>query len=204
MKTKLYLIRHGETEWNKLVKIQGCIDTNLSDEGFEQAHKVAEIFKGKIDCLYSSPLKRALKTADIIGNLNNLKPTQVYNLREIHFGEWEGLTIKEISEAYPKEYYKWKHDKIDAPILGEDISTKLASLRAKKAILDIVNTNLGKNIAIIAHGGIIKAALIGLFDWPMTMYHQMLLSNTAVTSISFNENLEPTIIYMNDTTHLKL
>lgn len=202
MATTLFLVRHGETEWNALGKFQGCIDIELSEEGIFQANLLKEKVQNSFDYIYSSPLKRALDTANIICSNKNIKPKVEPNLREINFGEWEGLTSKEIEELYPENFIKWKNDELTAPICGGDLSLKLASIRASKAILKIINNHKNKTIMIVCHGGIIKAGLIGLFNWNMTMYHQIILGNTSICKLTFDDDLIPTLVTLNDTSHL--
>jgi probable phosphoglycerate mutase len=131
-----------------------------------------------------------------------IKPIVINELREINFGEWEGLTLKEISNNFPKEFSDWRNDKVEAPICGWDLSLKNASKRAKTAITEIVDKHKEKKTLIVAHGGIIKAGLIGLFEWDMTMYHKINLGNTAICEIDFDYDLNPTIIKINDTSYL--
>lgn len=202
MKTTLFLIRHGETKWNTLGKFQGCTDIDLSDEGILQANFLKERMKDSFDFIYSSPLRRASDTANIICSNTDIKPQIEPSIREINFGEWEGLTIKEIKELYPDAFQVWRTDELTGPIVGGDLSIKMASIRAKEAILKIVNRHKGQRIVIVAHGGIIKAGLIGLFDWKMTMYHQIILGNTSICKLSFNDDLNPVIASINDTSHL--
>lgn len=202
MNTTINLVRHGETEWNVLGKFQGCVDIHLSKEGILQAECLKNRFKNKFDYIYTSPLKRAVQTATIISESKNVKPIIQSEIREINFGDWEGLTKKEIQATYPKEFKKWKSDELEGPMRGGDLSLKKASIRAKKSILEIAKKHQGDNIVIVAHGGIIKAGLIGIFDWKMTMYHKIVLGNTAVCKIVFDDNFNPTIITLNDTSHL--
>ena len=202
MKTEVYLVRHGETEWNKLGKFQGCIDINLSDEGVLQAATVKEALRDKFDFMYVSPLKRAVQTATIICEDTNIKPDIEDDLREINFGKWEGLTFNQIKEQYPEEFNIWRTDEIDGAIMGGDLTLKKASERAEKAITSLVNKHKGKRIAIVAHGGIIKAGLIGLFGWKMTMYHRFYIGNTAITHLEFEDNHSPILITLNDMNHV--
>ncbi|MDS0527548.1 histidine phosphatase family protein [Clostridium sp. SHJSY1] len=202
MKTTLFLVRHGETKWNALGKFQGCTDIDLSDEGIIQANFLKERVENSFDFIYSSPLKRANDTANIICSNTEPKPVIEPAIREINFGEWEGLTLKEIVALYPENFKVWRTDELTAPICGGDLSIKMASIRAKEAILKIVEAHKGKRIMIVAHGGIIKAGLIGLFNWKMTMYHQIILGNTSICKLSFNDDLKPVIVSINDTSHL--
>lgn len=202
MKTKVFLIRHGETEWNKLGKFQGCTDIELADEGIKQAQYVANKFADDFDLIYTSPLKRAMTTAEIISKNKQTEPIVLNGIREIGFGEWEGLTVKEIANNFPDEFKIWRNDKLEAPLCGGDLSIRNASDRAKLAITDVVSENKGKKLLIVAHGGIIKAALIGIFNWDMTMYHKISLGNTSISQITFDNNLNPSIVTINDTSHL--
>lgn len=202
MQTTLTLVRHGETEWNALGKFQGCKDINLSEEGILQADYLKKRFDNKFDYIYTSPLKRAMQTAEIISKSSKIKPIVELELREINFGEWEGLTIKEIESNFPEKFIEWRNDELNGPMCGGDLSLKKASIRARNAILEIVKKHQGENIVIVAHGGIIKAGLIGVFEWKMTMYHKIILGNTSVCKIIFDTNLNPKIIIINDTSHL--
>lgn len=202
MKTTVLLIRHGETEWNTLGKFQGCTDIALSKEGIKQAELLKNRLKGKFDYIYSSPLSRAFETANILSGVTDKEVIIAPEIREINFGEWEGMTVHEIAEKYPEMFKAWRTDKTESYICGGDLSINNAACRAKKCILDIVNEHKGKKIVIVAHGGIIKAGLIGIFEWDMTMYHKMLLGNTCINTLTFNEDLMPILVELNDTNHL--
>jgi probable phosphoglycerate mutase len=203
MKTTVLLIRHGETEWNTLGKFQGCTDIDLSQEGIKQAELLKNRLKGEFDYIYASPLSRALETANIIAENTDKKVVVAPEIREINFGEWEGLTVREISEKYPEIFKAWRSNKEESYICGGDSSINNAASRATKCILDIVSKHRGKKIVIVAHGGIIKAGLIGLFEWDMTMYHKIALGNTCINTITFNDDLMPALVGLNDTNHLK-
>lgn len=203
MKTTILLIRHGETEWNTLGKFQGCTDIALSEAGIKQAELLKNRLNGNFDYIYTSPLSRAFETAKILASQTNKEVTIATEIREINFGEWEGLTIHEIEKNYPEIFKAWRTDKKESYICGGDSSIHNAADRAKKCILDIVSKHKGKKIAIVAHGGIIKAGLIGVFEWDMTMYHKMALGNTCINTLTFNEELKPALVGLNDTNHLK-
>lgn len=203
MKTTLLLIRHGETAWNKELRFQGCTDIPLCEEGIQQAKLLAKRLEHKFDIIYASPLDRALKTAKILGG-DNLSPILCEDLREINFGSWEGHTLDSIRDTFPTEYHTWKKDKDVGKLMGGDNSIKDASLRGMNAVLKLVEENKGKTIAAVAHGGLIKAALIGLFGWDMTMYHNFFLGNTSITTLRFNSKGKPVLVSLNDTNHLEV
>lgn len=202
MHTELFLIRHGETQWNQAGKYQGSTDIPLSENGMKQAGYLKDHFQNRFDYLYSSPLSRALETARIIGSGSDKEPVISPAMVEINFGAWEGLTLEEIKSSYPEQFRSWQTDEINAPLMSSEKSLKSASIRAGNEILRLVETHAGSRILLIAHGGIIKAGLIGIMDWNMTMYHRFLLNNTAVTKLTFDEKKHPVIHTLNDTSHL--
>lgn len=202
MHTEILLIRHGETEWNASGRFQGSKDISLAEEGVVQAKFLKERLQNDFDIVYASPLSRAMETAEIICEGTNLNPIPEDGIKEIGFGSWEGLTIDQIRDQYPEEFNIWRTDEENAALMGGDLSLKQASLRAKEAILKIASANIGKKIIIVAHGGIIKAGLIGLFDWKMTMYHKFNLGNTAITKLVITDSLDSRLITLNDTSHL--
>ena len=202
MKTTIMLIRHGETEWNILGKFQGSTDIPLSNEGIRQAFMLKERLKSDFDYIFSSPLKRAYETAKILCDESGKQVSVAEEIREINFGEWEGLTVKGIAEKYPDIFNEWRNDKREGKFCGGDMSTLNASIRAKNCIMEIANKHKGKKIVIVAHGGIIKAGLIGIFEWDMSMYHKIALGNTCVNTITFNDDMKPALLGLNDTNHL--
>jgi broad specificity phosphatase PhoE len=204
MKTKVLLIRHGETAWNKNLRFQGHTDIPLCEEGIEQAKLASKKINGNFDIVYASPLNRAYTTASILCEHTPIAPIIYNDLKEINFGPWEGHTLDQIKELYPNDYNNWSNDPVDGFFTGGDKSLKEVSTRCKDAILDIVSNNKGKTILIVAHGGILRAGLIGLFGWDMTMYHKFFLGNTSVTTLTFNDENKPFLINLNDTSHLNL
>ncbi|KHD17078.1 histidine phosphatase family protein [Clostridium butyricum] len=202
MKTTIMLIRHGETEWNILGKFQGSTDIPLSNEGIRQAFMLKERLKSDFDYIFSSPLKRAYETAKILCDESGKQVSIAEEIREINFGKWEGLTVKGIAEKYPDIFNEWRNDKREGKFCGGDMSTLNASIRAKNCIMEIANKHKGKKIVIVAHGGIIKAGLIGIFEWDMSMYHKIALGNTCVNTITFNDDMKPALLGLNDTNHL--
>lgn len=201
MSTVVYLIRHGETEWNKIGKFQGSTDIALSKTGIEQAYLAAQVLKGKIDHIYASPLSRAKQTADIIAEPNNITAQIETDIREINFGLWEGLTFEEIRTQYPKEFLSWRNPE-EGYLMSDDLSIRNAGKRAGDAMRRLVKSHSGERIALVAHGGILKAGLINLFDWNMTMYHKFYLGNTSITKLVFKKNDSPVLATLNNTSHL--
>jgi alpha-ribazole phosphatase len=106
--TEILLIRHGETEWNVQEVFRGRIDVELNETGIRQAELLAQyLSRVKIDAIYSSPLQRALKTAEIIARYHKLKVEIAPGLMDFDFGKWQGLPHQEVKRRYKKLYAEW-------------------------------------------------------------------------------------------------
>ena len=202
MITTLLLIRHGETPWNTLGKVQGMTNIDLSENGIMQAKCLRDRLNGHFSAVYSSPLNRAYETAQILCENTSIEPIKIDDLREINYGSWEGLTFKEIARDYKTGYETWKTDEEKGTMVDGDQSIYNVSVRGRNCVLDLIKKHPGETIAIVSHGGFIKSTLIGLFGWKMTMYHHFALGNTCITTIDFTDELKPILIGINDTHHL--
>ncbi len=120
---KLYLTRHGETDWNLAARIQGSTDIELNATGIRQAEELAAaLIREQIHPLkiYSSPLKRAEKTAQVLSDALNVPVEVLSGLTEINFGSWEGLTWDEVREHYEEDYLRWRKERrYERPTQGE-------------------------------------------------------------------------------------
>jgi broad specificity phosphatase PhoE len=148
--TNFFLVRHGETDWNRLGRIQGATDIPLNDTGRDQARATGEKMQGrKWDVIFSSPLSRALETANIIASCIGLpEPTPVPDIVERNYGEAEGMTGPELEAFYPD----------DTPVPGRETREAVKD-RVLAAMHSIAAANKGKNVIIVAHGGVIRAVL---------------------------------------------
>lgn len=168
MLTKLYLIRHGETEGAETKRYKGHIDVPLSANGIEQIKRVADYLAEakSLNALYCSDLSRAVKSAEIIAEPHGLKPIIMPALRERNFGLWEGMSFDEIKAKWPDAFNAWAANPLEfSPMDGE--STIKVKERALKAFNDIIGKHQGENIAIVSHGGINRVILCDLLGIPL-------------------------------------
>jgi probable phosphoglycerate mutase len=203
--SRLYLVRHGETEWNKARKIQGGIDTELSAYGVVQAHALAErLANEEIDVIYSSHLQRAMKTAEIIASYKKCNILESDACHEIRLGPWEGLTMDEIQEKYSDHLRIYKEDPSNFHLPGAETFLELAE-RTYNSILGIVSKHSDRNILLVSHGTAIKAAIIRILGIDINHYTKFKIDNASVSIIDFKENDpgKPVIVSLNDTGHLK-
>ena len=152
--TRIILVRHGETDWNATGRIQGHNDTPLNAVGRRQARQVARrLAREPVRALYASDLARAFETATIIGESLGLTVVTSPQLRERHYGAWEGLTAAEIQDRYPELYAQWRTRSTDfAPPQGETISQLLT--RGLVELQMIARRHTGEMVVVVIHGGL--------------------------------------------------
>ena len=190
---QLILIRHAQSKGNEANIVQGQTDEGLSSLGKEQAKELSEYFQaGDITSIYSSDLGRAVQTALPTAKKLNLEINTDPDLREAHFGIWEGLTYNQVKEKHEKEYTEWHKNYFIRPPWFESFeSHKKRIQRAIEKIL--VENNYNSKVAVFTHGGSIKTQ-IGHFKKlngeELTLFTN---ANCSLTLINFN----PTTKYEN-------
>jgi alpha-ribazole phosphatase/probable phosphoglycerate mutase len=178
MFTKIYLIRHGETEGAETKRYKGHIDVPLSENGIRQIERVTEYLSAEVQkqltslrayelsAIYTSDLSRAVKSAEIIAEPHGLKPIVLPELRERNFGIWEGMSFDEIKEKWPDAFNSWASNPLKFSPMGGESTIELRD-RAVKAFNNIVEQHNGHNIAIVSHGGINRIVLCELLGVPL-------------------------------------
>ena len=152
--TRIIAIRHGETDWNVVTRIQGRLDIGLNDTGRWQAQRVAQALAHEaISAIYASDLLRAWDTARSIANATGGTLQAHVGLRERDFGNFQGKTFAEIETSWPEQARSWrKRDPDWAPQGGES----LLDLRQRvvQAASDLAQRHCGEQIVLVAHGGV--------------------------------------------------
>lgn len=200
--SKLYLVRHGESEWNILNKVQGQSNVSLTNKGKQQAMKIGKRLKHEnINLIFSSDLKRAIQTANIIGEFTKLEVISLEELREIRFGVWEGLTTKEIMEKYINEHTIWMTEPHNLSLPEAERLIELQE-RLLKAVSDLVRKDKNKNILIVSHGASIKTLILGILGIDLSFYNKLTIGNASLSIIEYRD-YSPVLKVLNDTCHLK-
>ncbi|WP_395405662.1 histidine phosphatase family protein [Pseudoduganella sp. UC29_106] len=162
MKTSIILIRHGETEWNAVRRLQGHIDIPLSEVGRRQALALGRALAGEqIDAIISSDLGRARQTAEAVVAHHGLPLQMDPALRERAYGVFEGLLYTEIAERYPIEFAEWQARDVDSIMPhGNRLAESFRQFyeRCTGAIAGWAAQWPGKTIALVAHGGVLECA----------------------------------------------
>ncbi|WP_094604644.1 Phosphoserine phosphatase 1 [Sporomusa silvacetica DSM 10669] len=199
--TRLIVVRHGQTVWNLERKYQGHSDIALTDKGLRQAEAVgARLADEKIDAVYASDLSRAFKTAECIAAKHSLTVSVVPALREIKFGDWEGLTYEQITAQWPGLLGKLWTTPDELQIPGGESFQQLKE-RAYAAIEKIVDEHPDQTVVVVAHGGTIGTILCAMLDIHLNHVWNIRQDNTAVNIIEYYEG-RPTITLLNCVRHL--
>ena len=177
---RIFLIRHGETEWNTEGRLQGNSDVKLSAEGIHQAYLLAEHAQlPNVDVIYSSDLSRAVETAKVLGAKFNLPVTTTPNLREINFGDWEGKSIAELNEKHPKSFGRFfTAPERCHPPNGETFLE--AQARVMNVVRNIIAEHDNRNVVIVAHGAVNRLILGAALDMPIHKMWAISQFNTAL------------------------
>ncbi len=203
-KTRFYLIRHGETDWNKQGRYQGCTNIQLNESGQEQAYLLGERFKYlPLDAVYVSPLDRAVATAEPVARSHGLELIRDAHFQEINFGEWEGHTIAELSEKFGRAYTDFFANPFAHPVPGEG-SFQNAMKRALEGFDILEKRHRGQNVAIISHGGLLRVMLVGLLGMGDDFYRQTWMTNTSITMLDVMEDGRRLLMTLNDKAHLEM
>jgi probable phosphoglycerate mutase len=183
--TMIYFVRHGETAMTPMRRFSGDgpIDPELTAEGVQQAGNVAaEMLKISPEVLISSPLKRALATAEAISARLKIGFEVDEIWKECSFGLWDGMSVAEVKEQFPAEYAMWVSTSSYAPPGGESYDETMA--RALQGILSLAAEYPGKKICVVTHNGIIKTALAAAIKAEPSVIFNLDLSPGSISSIS--------------------
>lgn len=198
MATKLILIRHGETIWNHAKRYCGHNDIGLSKKGRMQAKSLRNRMKEEvIHEVYTSDRRRAIETAKIIFNGSTIFK-QIPDLREIHFGCFEGLTHTQILKKYALIYKKWLSDPYNNHVPeGERLPD--FKKRVVSSIRKIISVNSNKTVAIVCHGGVISVFITHIFK--KQNFWKYIPRSASLSIVEYTAN-KPALRRFNDTKHL--
>lgn len=200
--TRLYLIRHGQSTWNREHRIQGQLDPPLSARGHRQAELLANRLAGRVfTAHYSSDLKRAIETAETIGKRIGLAPQLETALREIYLAEWEGLTTNDIAERYPEAWARWVKDPDWDVVPGGEREADFET-RVGAAIDELLRRHAHGDVLVVTHGGVIQVALHRIVGRPSHGLFPFRIQNASITVIEKSDG-HMVVGGVNDIGHLE-
>jgi 2,3-bisphosphoglycerate-dependent phosphoglycerate mutase len=203
--TRLYLIRHGQSDGNAEGRFGGHGPTPLSELGKEQAEKTAKLLaKEGVNVIYSSDLFRAVETAEPLAKLLDLSINSTEAFRERHVGVLEGLTFDESKNSFPKDYYALVNRDIRHVITeGESYRQLLRRVTAK--LNEVTREHQGERIAIFSHTGVIcflTLHLLGAIHRGTKQTPWLVTSNCGINRFELRGPRNIRVLALNDTRHL--
>ncbi len=182
-KTTIYLVRHGETEWNLSGRWQGHADSPLTERGETQARALGERFKlQRFDGCFVSDLGRAVRTADLVLGPSRINYETDERLRERDLGVMQGLTTKEMEERCSEIYQSFRQNGPDYQI-PEGESFRQFYLRSADALEDYVNRHNGGRVLLVTHGGVLGAIFRYVAQVPLEAPRGYVLLNCSVNVV---------------------
>ena len=202
MMTSIYLVRHGQTAWNKEEIFRGRTDVPLDETGLKQAELAGQYFKGmEIHAIYSSPLSRAWQTAQKIAQIQTVKVEPLEGILDMSFGNWEGHAHQEIRKMDNETYRQW----VESPHLvklpgGESLDDVRG--RAMAALEEVLRKHSEKTIVLVSHRVVCKVMICAILGLDNSHFWQIAQDTTAINLIQYKKG-KYILSLMNETCHLK-
>jgi broad specificity phosphatase PhoE len=197
---RILLARHGQTEWNAIRRFQGSSDVGLSALGRRQAEALARAVRDRpLLAVYSSPLRRAVETAEHAVAGSALRLTVVPELIELGLGDWEGRTVDEVRALEGDPYRRWLAAPLDcAPPGSESLLGVCDRVRAAIDRIRLAHApERDGEVLIVAHGGVISIYACHLLGLSLNALWRLRVDNASITTVA-----PPRVISLNDTSHL--
>lgn len=199
---KLYVVRHGETEFNVQKRMQGRLDSPLSPKGIQNAMALSRhLAHIEFDKIYSSPSQRAYRTAELIRGTRTTEIFTENDLREMNLADWEGKTREELERLYPVEYdIFWHSPQLYKPKKGDGFQQ--VQDRAIGLLNKLIADNATGNLLLVTHSVVIKTMVAYYRNYPMEkLWEPPLIRDTSVTIVSAEEGV-PKLEAVGDIAHL--
>jgi len=199
--TEIILVRHGETEWNVTEIFRGRIDIDLNETGIKQAELLAGyLSKIKVEAIYSSPLKRALQTAEIIAGYHKLEVNTAPGLIDFNFGNWQGLSHQEVKDKYEELYTAWiNHPEQVRMPAGESLDD------VRERAMGVVNDTIARHkgtIILVSHRVVNKVLIGALLGLDNSHFWKIKQDMCGITTFIY-ENEQFILTKHNDTSYLE-
>ncbi|MCE2404707.1 MAG: histidine phosphatase family protein [Dehalococcoidia bacterium] len=198
---RLILVRHGETEWNREGRFQGQSPVGLSEKGIRQARETAKALVAmKPTAIYSSPLTRAMMTANEIGKAVSLEVTPLEGIKEVHLGEMEGITGREMRDRFSQFYATWRRDPSQAVFPAGESMRQLQE-RAWNAIIGLERAHPNGAVVAVSHNFAIRTILCRFMGLPLSRFHRLRVDLASVGVLQTNGSNRQ-MLAMNERCHL--
>jgi len=201
-KTLFILVRHGQTEWNRVERFRGWADVPLNETGLAQAEATGQRIAAKWQpvAIYTSPLSRSVRTAEAIAKHFDLEVQRHPGLIDIDYGQWQGLSPEEACQKWSEEIDAWYNRPHLARIPGGETLDELRA-RAMRTIHELADQHLGDTIVVVGHTVINRIILLGILRLDNERFWRISQDTCAINVFEFVEG-DFTLVSLNDTCHL--
>ncbi len=183
----LFLVRHGEILSNLRKVYAGRSSEPLTERGGQQAYETAKkLGSMNIHALYTSPMKRAIETAEIIGSVIGKEYKIMDELREMKLGQWEGMSESEIAQLYPKKWELWLTRPAELILPDRETLDEILR-RSLNGIKKIIDNHLGQNIVIVTHVAIIRVLLLWHKKMDLSLYKTVNIPNGRIFKLEISD-----------------
>jgi broad specificity phosphatase PhoE len=200
--TSIYLVRHGQTAWNKEEIFRGRTDISLDETGLREAALAGGYLREKkIDTIYSSPLARAKETAEKIAQFHNLRVQPLMGIIDMSFGSWEGRPIDDVKKKEGEFYRQWREAPHLLRIPGGETLDEVRQ-RSMAVLEEVVRSHSGKTVALVSHRVVNKVIICGILGIDNSHFWQIGQDTTAINLIQYRDG-RYILSLLNESCHLK-
>ena len=200
--TRVYLVRHGTTEWNKEEIFRGRVDCKLNDTGLAEACALEGYFRDVVmDSIYSSPLSRAVETAQAVAVPKGLTVIPDPAFIDMDYGEWQGLPLEKVEERYADLYRLWRERPQDVTFPGGE-NLSLVRARAWEGLGRVIRENPGKTVLVVSHRVVTKVMICAALGLDDSHFWQIKQDTAAVNCFEYTGKTFISSL-INDTCHMK-
>ena len=202
--TRIVLVRHGQTVWNREERFRGQADVELDEFGLKQAEATGRYLAARWPAVtvYASPMRRVMQTAEGIARAQGLTVHPLEGLLDINFGEWQGRLADEVAQHYPDLYQAWLEAPHTVHFPGGE---KLDDVRSRvvAALDEVIAHHLGQTVALVSHTVVNRVLLCAVLGLGNEHFWRLRQETCAVNVFDAEENGTFTIVLLNDTCHLQ-
>jgi broad specificity phosphatase PhoE len=200
--TRLIIVRHGRTEWNRVERFRGRADIGLDEVGVKQAESAAKRIGGwPISAIYSSPLRRALTTAEIIAGPLGLNVQKALGIVDIDYGAWQGLSTEDVVAKDGHLYSQWIHSPHKVKFPGGESFAEVTE-RAASAVNDLIQQHPKETVVLVSHKVICQILILSLLALDSSHFWQITQDVCAMNLFEVRGGI-PSALFLNDTCHLE-
>ena len=200
--TRLVVVRHGRTEWNRVERFRGRANIELDEVGIKQAEAVATRgAEWQISAVYSSPLSRALTTAEKLARPLKLEVMLLPDIIDIDYGDWQGMSPEEVAAKYGDLYLTWLNSPHKVKFPGGESLAEIRE-RAASAVNDLIAQYPKETIVLVSHKVVCQILILSLLGLDNSHFWEITQDVCAINLFEVRSGV-PSTLFLNDTCHLK-